>query len=275
MSLVTDPARTVAPVSLLRGAPTSTEESSALFAVGSLLGRGLEDYFASATGVPATVTAKSPTLENGSDNEVRRALGWDKTIDAVELRLARAALAQLVDRFYGGDGNSAEEAKALSASEERFFDRLANSIVPLLGAAWRRFRSIEPELLSSLSAPVPSMVHTFVVACGDWPPFELKFSYPVATLDWLTATVTGNDDASDEAHGSWSQDLTALVLNIPFPVRTILAEPEVAISQLRRLAVGDVLSIRVPAQMDLCVAGIRIAKGTVGDHEGRAAFRLD
>jgi flagellar motor switch protein FliM len=77
------------------------------------------------------------------------------------------------------------------------------------------------------------------------------------------------------AQESWNQDLTALVLTVPFPVRTILAEPEVAISQLSRLAVGDVLSIRLPPQMDLSVGGIRIAKGTVGDHEGRAAFRLD
>jgi flagellar motor switch protein FliM len=226
--------------------------------------------------VPATVRAERPTLENAADKELRRALGWDPTVDAVELRLARGALAQLVDRFYGGDGNGAHEAKALSASEDRFFDRLAKSVAPLLGAAWRRFRSIEPKLLSSVGAPVPTMVQTLSVACGDWAPFELKFSYPVATLDWLTATVHGNQDAGEEAaRGSWSQDLTALVLTVPFPVRTILAEPEVAISQLSRLAVGDVLSIRVPPQMDLCVAGIRIAKGTVGDQEGRAAFRLD
>jgi flagellar motor switch protein FliM len=148
MTLVTDPSRTILPVSLLRQAPASTADCSALSEVGPLLCRALEDYFTNATGVPAAVTANSPCLEDGPDQEVRRALGLDSRIDAIEVRLKRAALAQLVDRFYGGDGSAAEDTRPLSASEERFFDRLATSVAPLLGAAWRRFRPIEPELLS-------------------------------------------------------------------------------------------------------------------------------
>lgn len=205
---------------------------------------------------------------------VARAFGWDREVHPVEFGIGRVAIAQLVDCFYGGLGAPVAQDKKLSTSEERFLDRMAEAIASLFGAAWKASASIKPEVVAASEEKPGSTKTEFSVACGEWAPFLISFSYAPSALAFLTASSTTEGMNAEEA-ALWEQTLTALVLTVPFPVRTILAEPTVPISQLSRLAVGDVLPVRLLPQMDLTVAGVRIAKGTVGDHDGRAAFRLD
>ena len=53
------------------------------------------------------------------------------------LSIPQAYVSQLVDRFYGGDGNTTVARKELSAAEDRFFCRLGNTVAPMLARGTR------------------------------------------------------------------------------------------------------------------------------------------
>lgn len=275
MTLVKDLTREITPVSLLRPAG-ETKGETVLIEVGELLARGLTDYLTMLVGSPVEISASNPFLASGSQSDrVIRSFGWGSDEEPIEFSLTRHSLAQLVDRYFGGDGSVKDEKRALSPSEERFFDRMADSVAPLFSAAWKRFREINARRVASQPISSERMVQELTVLWDGAEPLTIRTEYPVNALAWLLAEAASPSAGEDIDAAQWTQELTALALTVSFPVRTVLAEPEISVSSLTRLAVGDVLPIRVSGQMDLTVAGVRLAKGTVGDQEGRAAFRLD
>lgn len=274
MSLVIDQSRSIQPVSLIRAASSADGGCGALDDANKLLARGLETYLSGLTGMRTSVhVSATETLADHGAN-ANRAFRWSAELHPVQFSVGRVGVAQLVDCFYGGGGEPVAPDRPLSTSENRFLDRLAHAVAPLFQAAWKASASFEPTVVSAGAEAPKSTKIVFEVTCGHWSPFAVAFSYAPDTLIALTASAKSDLPGEAEA-GEWEQALTALVLAVPFPVRTILAEPEVPIFQLSRLAVGDVLPIRLLPQTDLSVAGIRVARGTVGDHDGRAAFRLD
>jgi flagellar motor switch protein FliM len=62
---------------------------------------------------------------------------------------------------------------------------------------------------------------------------------------------------------------------VRLPVRTVLARPELTMSQLMQLKVGDVIPINLSPKVPLLVASKRFAEGTIGEQEGRAALLVE
>ncbi len=73
----------------------------------------------------------------------------------------------------------------------------------------------------------------------------------------------------------WQSGLTRAVMDVPFAVRSVLAEPVVPLSLLMDLKPGDVIPIDLGHEIPLLVAANRFACGTMGHANGRAAIRLD
>ena len=77
-----------------------------------------------------------------------------------------------------------------------------------------------------------------------------------------------------EPDPAWRAALTRSVMAVKFPVRSVLAEPVVALSTLMSLKPGDVIPITVTPDVPVMVGRDRLGAGTVGAANGRAAIRL-
>jgi flagellar motor switch protein FliM len=77
-----------------------------------------------------------------------------------------------------------------------------------------------------------------------------------------------------EPDPAWRQELTRSVMNVRFPVRSVLAEPVVPLSTLMALKPGDIIPINVTPNVPVMVGRDRLGVGTVGAANGRAAIQL-
>ena len=78
-----------------------------------------------------------------------------------------------------------------------------------------------------------------------------------------------------EADPEWRRRLAGALENVRLPVRSVLARPEMTMSQLMQLKPGDVIPITLPAKAPLIVADRRLAFGTIGEREGKAALMVE
>jgi len=85
----------------------------------------------------------------------------------------------------------------------------------------------------------------------------------------------GGGLAVDHQHLQTRERLGTAVGEIRIEARTVLARPELSLSELMQLQAGDIIPVSLSKHVPLIVAGRRIALGTVGEHDGRAALKID
>ncbi len=73
------------------------------------------------------------------------------------------------------------------------------------------------------------------------------------------------------ADSEWRARMVHALANVRLPVRSVLARPELTVADLMALKVGDVIPITLAPKVPLIVANRRLAYGTIGEQEGRAA----
>ena len=120
----------------------------------------------------------------------------------------------------------------------------------------------------------PAAVTRFGIAAGDAQPQFVDILYPVAALKPHGATLTGKVLDKAEPDPVWRNNLTRATMAVRFPVRSVLAEPVVALTKLMDLKPGDVIPISINADVPVMVGRDRLGCGTVGTSNGRAAIRL-
>ncbi len=120
------------------------------------------------------------------------------------------------------------------------------------------------------------VVQSFTVTPGTSKPTTVAIVYTVAGLrpfePLFAAKVHGGGGDTDP---EWRQRLAAALENIRLPVRSVLARPHMSVSQLLDLKPGDVIPIAMPAKAPLIVANRRLAEGTIGEREGKAALMVE
>ena len=67
----------------------------------------------------------------------------------------------------------------------------------------------------------------------------------------------------------------AAVGEVRIQARTVLARPELPLSELMQLQPGDVIPVSLPKSVPLIVAGRRVALGSVGEKDGKAALKIE
>ncbi len=191
---------------------------------------------------------------------------------------------ELLDLFFGGTGAAPAQLPAeLSPAAEAMITRLGQSLAIPLRAAWEPLARVEFQpgrvetsaaLLSGFDAEDAVVVTRFGVAAGTAPPVFVDLLYPVTALKPHAATLTGKVLDKAEADPAWRSGLTRSVMNVRFPVRSVLAEPVVPLQTLLDLKPGDVIPITIAADVPVMVGRDRLGCGTVGTSNGRAAIRL-
>lgn len=191
---------------------------------------------------------------------------------------------ELLDLFFGGTGETpAVLPAAFSPAAETMIARLGTSLAVPMKTAWEPLAKLEfrpghvevnPALLAGLDGEDAMVVTRFGLAAGDAKPFFVDLLYPVAGLKPHAATLTGKVLDKAESDPAWRSGLTRSVMNVRFPVRSVLAEPVMPLQTLLALKPGDVIPITIPRDVPVMVGRDRLGAGTVGTSNGHAAIRL-
>jgi flagellar motor switch protein FliM len=193
---------------------------------------------------------------------------------------------RLVDAYYGGSGlGPARPAREFTAAEERLLGRLAEGLIGAVAAGWAEIVPVQPQLRGRetniafahlVRGEEPVAISRFTISFGQAGPGSVEILYPVAALRAVEGELAAklNEDAG--ARGDeWRRRLDAAVRDVRMQARTVLARPELSVSELMKLAPGDVIPVSLPSLVPLLVAGRPVALGTIGEHDGRAALRIE
>ena len=191
---------------------------------------------------------------------------------------------EVLDLFFGGTGAVPQPLPAeFSPAAEAMVSRIGATIAPPLRTAWEPLARVDfapgrveanPAMLAGLDGEDAVVVTRFGVAAGTGPAVFVDLVYPVAALKPHAPTLTGKVLDKAEPDPAWRQGLTRSVMNVRFPVRSVLAEPVVPLLMLMDLKPGDVIPITVHAAVPVMVGNDRLGCGTVGTANGRAAIQL-
>lgn len=201
------------------------------------------------------------------------------------VRVARTFLTASVDCFFGGQFDGQESAGGeLKTSEIAMIDRLAGAMVTVLTKAWAtlcetpvRYSGCylapdEIELNLENEAILVSAVS--ITMSGH----QIAAMDIIQTLDGLTAIEPQlnrpHQKATNEFDPVWTADLKESVEQIYLPVRSVLGRPTMRLSELSRLAVGDILPVSPTDNVPLIIGDRVFAHGSIGEQNGGVAFQI-
>lgn len=258
------------------------------------LARALRGVFEPLLRQPVRAFAEPLTVQRFADYQAERPAGltaWQPL--AMAPGEGRAVLVaeggfvlKLLDLFFGGSGQlPAVMPTEFTPAAEALVGRLATSLAGPLASAWEPVSKLgfrpghleaAPALLTDLDGEDAVIVTRFGIAPGEDKPVFIDILYPVAALKplapQLTAKVHGR---SAQPAPGWRQALTRASMNVTLPVRSVLAEPVLPLGRLLELKEGDVIPVSFGPQVPVMVGGHRLAIGTVGTSNGKAAIRID
>lgn len=212
--------------------------------------------------------------------------GFKPMKGAILLAVRPDFVSRLVDIFYGGSGAlPTAAASEFTGTEESLIGRLADAIIAALAQVWGEVVPVRPQLRSretnvgfaALVRGDESVAVTgFSIRIGDGAPSEIQILYPVSGLRSVEHELMATSPEDVSARGEeWRERLAAAVGQVRVRARTVLARPELSLAELMQLRPGDVIPISLPAQVPLLVEGRSIALGTIGEHDGRAALKIE
>lgn len=277
MTLVVDADREVADASLIRSAPEAPSYQG-LDRAGQRLARGVGEFLGGlmATSATASVAPAHLVEAPASDGLVLGHLRLAPLEGLVAVAMERSALMRLVDLYYGGEGSSGGEREGLTPAESRFFGRIVAGLCELLPAAFQPLSVLGARADEEPACEPSALVQVFTVSVGEGEAFEIEVRYPEPMLGALPGPrADASADADSLSDHNWQARLMDCALHVSFPVRAVFAEPELPLAQLMRLRPGDIIPVCLPAQIDLTVAGLRLARGSAGESNGRAAICIE
>ena len=205
---------------------------------------------------------------------------------AILLSIEPEFVSRLVDAFYGGSGAQApRRGREFTATEESLLGRLGEALIGALAEGWSEILPVRPQLRARETnagfagvAKSDEMVAIARFTVAPWAGHSavIEILYPVAGLRSIEPELAAKagEDATAKT-GAWRERLGSAVGEVRIEARTVLARPELSLSELMQLQAGDIIPVSLSKHVPLIVAGRRIALGTVGEHDGRAALKIE
>lgn len=204
----------------------------------------------------------------------------------VALRIDAPLVSALVDRFYGGRGTAPDmEAREFRPTETRLIDRLSGQVMKAVTTVWADVVALEPQLLGRETGVVQAeiaeadadvVVQSFEVVLGDRDIWTIELVYPVDGLSSVEgANVPRTVEEARPADPVWQRQLAGCMDNVRLPARTVLARPNLKMTELLALKEGDVINIHIARHLPLIIGDRVFAHGTIGEQDGRAAFMIE
>ncbi len=193
---------------------------------------------------------------------------------------------QLVDFYYGGGGTAAAatSSKEFTRTEERLAGRLSDGLVAMLAETWKEVAPVEPLLkgretnvgAARIAGPDEGVVVCrFTVAAPGAKPARFDILFPAAALRSVEGALAARTEEGCARGSEWRAQLSSALAEVRIQARTVLARPELTLSELVQLKVGDVIPVTIPASVPLLVEGRTVAVGSIGEQDGKAALRVE
>lgn len=204
----------------------------------------------------------------------------------VALRIDAPLVSSLVDRFYGGRGNAPDmDAREFRPTENRLIDRLSAQIMKAVTGCWADVVPMDAQLIGRETGVVQAeiaaadadvVVQSFDVDLGGRDPWTIEIVYPVDGLAGVEGANLPRTAPEARPHDPlWQRDLAGCMENVRLPARTVLARPNLKMTELMALKPGDVINIHIARHLPLIIGDRVFAHGTIGEQDGRAAFMIE
>ena len=198
------------------------------------------------------------------------------------LRMDPALAFALVDRLFGGKGESKDLGRELTPIEQRVVGRFADTVLAEVESVWKPAFDLRISRIGFASSPdliETSGIDESVIEVG----FKLETGqlsgdftivYPLHTFEPAIAALAGKRKA--EARQPVAVDPTAMVKTVMLPVTARLTPTMVDIKHLVDLSIGDVLLLdnRVSDDVEVLVGKKPVMKGRPGSRGGRLAVKI-
>jgi flagellar motor switch protein FliM len=192
----------------------------------------------------------------------------------------------VVDNFFGGDGRYATkiEGREFTPTELRVIQLLIRQAFADLKEAWSPVLPLDFEYIQSEVNPhfanivAPSeivVVSKFRIEL-DGGGGDLHVTMPYSMIEpireQLDAGVQSDRADKDER---WSVALREQIKDAEVELESELARTTITLRELMSLKPGDVLPINLPKNIDLCVDGLPLFRGSFGLNNGHNAVRIN
>lgn len=194
-------------------------------------------------------------------------------------------VSRLVDAYYGGSGAApAALAREFTRTEESLLARVSDGIAGLLARTWQEIAPIDPQLKGRETNPAAAriaapdegvIVCRFTITPAVGKPASLEVLFPAAALRSVEGALAARSEEGCARGAEWRAQLGSALADVRIEARTVLARPELNLSELMQLKVGDIIPVSIPASVPLLVEGRTVAVGSIGEQDGKAALKIE
>jgi flagellar motor switch protein FliM len=238
-------------------------------------------------------TVQFTSLESSKAGELQAALPVPASLAVVRLKplpglafitVEPALLLALLDGFFGGSGRAITEPRAaIAPAALRFLALMLRTFTADLTAAWSPVTPLELELvkqetnprLMQLGAPQElMMVLKFTVECGAHSG-RIDWLLPETLLAPIRESLASDGGSAPvRKQEIWAPALASALMDSELETRAILAQAQISLRELVRLAPGDIIPIEPPQQVTLLAGDVPLYRGRFGVSEGRNSLKI-
>jgi len=238
-------------------------------------------------------TVQFTSLESSKAGELQATLPVPASLVVVRLKplpglafitVEPALLLALLDGFFGGTGRAIIDTQAaIAPAALRFLALMLRTFSADLTAAWTPVMPLELELvkqetnprLMQLGGPQELMLVL---------KFTVEFGAHSGRIDWLLpetllapireSLASDGGSAPVRKQEVWAPALASALMDSELETRAILAQAQISLRELVRLAPGDIIPIEPPQQVTLLAGDVPLYRGRFGVSEGRNSLKI-
>ncbi|HWS66747.1 MAG TPA: FliM/FliN family flagellar motor switch protein [Steroidobacteraceae bacterium] len=238
-------------------------------------------------------TVQFTSLESSKAGELQATLPVPSSLAVVRLKplpglafitVEPALLLALLDGFFGGSGRAISEPRAaIAPAALRFLALMLRTFGADLTAAWSPVTPLELELvkqetnprLMQLGGPQElMMVLKFTVECGAHSG-RIDWLLPETLLAPIRESLASDGGSAPlRKQEVWAPALASALMDSELETRAILAQAQISLRELVRLAPGDIIPIEPPQQVTLLAGDVPLYRGRFGVSEGRNSLKI-
>jgi flagellar motor switch protein FliM len=204
----------------------------------------------------------------------------------VLLRMEPAFVSAMLDAFFGGSPReSTAFKKEFTQTDIRLIGRLARAIGERIGGSWNEVGSFSCHTAghsttvdgARVAAPTARIVaQRFRITLPTNLRYELEIVYPLDGLQAAEQCLTPAGFADERLPDpAWRDQMSKSLAQVTLPARSVLARPVLTLPQLADLKPGDIIPIPPARNLPLIIGDRIFARGSLGEQNGLAAFRIE
>ncbi len=214
-------------------------------------------------------------------------VNFDPLQGNIIMELASSLGFTIVDRLLGGPGAPLDKTRDFSEIELTIIERIYNICVNLLREPWQNVVSISPRMerietnsqFAQIISPTEMIaIITINIKIGETEGL-MNVCLPYVVLEpvmdklntkyWFSTMQNRDVNSYDEA-------ISSLISRAQIPVKAVLGESSISVSDFAGLAVGDIIKIntRVDDELDVYVGNIKKFKALPGSANDNFAVRI-